>query len=473
MKNKLIPILATMAIMAINGFGGHSVAARADTGDIIPDAANYLRLGPDEAKPLWIQADENLGERHPIIFFNTNSAWQIKQINKIYYQVDSPDWTMPISSSINHTVDYSFNVRRARQWYIGLGPTLSGQSGIFVDWQYYDWNGNSFDTSSDTKFIQPDLFTSPARRQYEFTIPELGKTTTLTSLYSLTGEIEEDTDLNKSLIYRYKNSSSGFENYEDVESFFESRFEYYLILPLTTTTQVTIDYLALEAVDIYGNVISADSNIYEKTDGTFGFDIKKVSGTLTTNSAFFFPGSNKYKLVGITLENYADNDSEKDYDVILYAGNLIGQKEIIDTDVLTFSTVIPRNTEKQLSYLFNGDNNSILVDIPSEVTNATIKVHYADLHPEDSDTLEPFGMNLIDNNGNYGIRGALPEENEPTQSLWDKFINWLAGKLNINVGNLQTTIKWTLIGVGSLLAIAILSAFLTPIIRLIKASKKE
>ncbi len=448
-KNVYLAFMAT-SIVALSGLtGGRYLPAKAATGDIIPDAANYLRLEADDTGEAWIQADENTGEKQPIIFFNTNSAWQIASIQKIYYQVSSPDLVQPSTGVLQSTNNYSFLARRDRQFLLW--------GGCYVDWFFYDWNGTSFAASQILNVeTYPKTPSSPARTQYQFTIPEMGKTTIITSLFNLAGEEKEG--LNESIVYQYKTSSKGYDAYTSFTSAVGSNFEYYLILPLTTTSQVTVDYLALEATDAEGHKITADSNIQVNTDGTYGFHIIKTAGTLETNSAFFFPGSNKYRLIGTEMSGVElsnDADPEKTYNVVLYVGNLVGQTQI-DADTLTYSTVIPTDSEKVISYLFNGDNNSILVDIPAEITDCDIYIHYSDEMPGSENAIEPFGMNLIDNNGNYGIQGALPDDNAPTTSIWASLMSWISGKLGISPSSIVSTLKGVAVAVGVVVGLVLI-----------------
>jgi hypothetical protein len=468
---KLSAFVCIASLMGINVLLKPAVGVNALTGDIIPDAANYLRLSEEEAPGVWIQNDENTGERQPIIFFNTNPSWNIVDIESIKYQFRGPEMLQPVTGEVNKDVDYSFVARRDRKWWIGsIVQTFN------VEWNYYEYERDSdyFNSTGPTTVEEMAPWgSSPARKKYRFTIPEMGKTGIVRKLFNLGNEIDYR-DINQSILYQYKNSADGYAAYQDLINYYSSSFEYYLILPLTTTSQVSIDYLALNAIDVNGNHITSESNNYENNDGSFGFNVIKTNNSLTTNSAFFFPGSNQYRLTGVVMTNYSDNDDTKDYSVVLYAGNLVHQKEIIDTDVLSFSTTIPIENEKLISYLFNGDNNSILIDIPNEVINCNISIRYEKTDEFIEGTMDPFGMNLLDNNGYYGIAGSLPEETDPNDTnWWNKFLGWLSNATGISLPDFQTAFKWTGVALIGLLGLVLVSYLIRPLSTVLKALKKK
>ena len=106
-------------------------------------------------------------------------------------------------------------------------------------------------------------------------------------------------------------------------------------------------------------------------------------------------------------------------------------------------------------YLFNGDNNSALIDIPASITDVKVRVTFGKHDENSSSGMLPFGMNLLDNNGNYGIKGATPPVYPPdsgNKSFWD----WLKGLFTFKGINYFD--KFTnIIQVG---AVVLLTAFL-------------
>ncbi len=421
MNKKLVIIAAAVLAAALPLFSNSPIVVTADEGDNIPDAANYLRLEGQYTDVAWISGisreranDDQV--RYPIVFFNTNPAWQIQSIEHINFEAKLDGRTQSDFGTVSYNEPFQVNLRQNRQLHVGV-PSLEKK---YLVQNNYDLDSNHFVTVRNETFFEDVSGWFYYREHYNFSINELGKTQMLKDMFNMAGELKPN--LNEYLLWRYKTSSTAWSYYQDMTRDFGSNYEYFLILPFETTTNATITYLSLMATDIYGNTITDDAQVYETGENSWAFEIKKVAGNLITHSAFYFPGSNRYRMTGVLMEDYADESETKDYQVRLYAGNLIG-KTAIDAirESISYSTQLIPDEEKLLSYLFNGDNNSILVDIPDEITDVTVTIRYVKENTELEPIADPFGLNLLDNNGNYGIAGELPLEDDPATgwNLWD------------------------------------------------------
>lgn len=476
--NKLIK-LATVLLAISAGIGAgpsHIIDARAAEGDKIPAAENYLRIGDKDTGKFWIQKDEMTGDKQPIIFFNDNPDWNISRIEKIYFRFRDGDDVAYNDDVVQYTEDYQFLVRRGRQlWLGGAGFPETSTTYSYVPSNQEPYDVGLFNQSGPvTNYLEYPIFSSPAKRKYYFNIPEMGFTTTIMDLFNLGGEIG-DSNVRQSFIYEAKDTKDGFPYYQDLVNKYKSDFKYYLILPFTTTSNITIDYLALEAIDGSGNRITSETGAQEQPDSSFIFNVTKINGHMTTtNSAFYFPGSLQYRLIGVVMTSYSDNDQSKDYNPVLYCGDLVGKNEETATQYLTFSRVIPLENELELHYDFQGNNNGVLINIPSEVISCNIAIRYEKTSHYVEGTLDPFSLNLIGEDGNFGIVGGLPEETDPNSTnWWNKFLGWLSNATGISLPDFQTAFKWTGIALVGLLGLVLVSYLIRPLSTVLKALKKK
>lgn len=408
--------------------------------DKIPDAANYLRLDGQYTDQAWITKDvgtvykEGVRTFNHIVFFNTNPAWNIVSVEHINYEIKLPNKTMPDAGQVSNSQNYHMRIKTDRK-YRWFDPTYGVRAYPTYDVYPFTKASDSEQFIAEGKIIKqtPVGYSHWYITHYEFNFPQLGKTQNIKELFQTARDARENLD--DYVIYFGQNDRKGFDTYTSMINEFGSNYEYYLILPIESSNKVTVNYLSLTATDVNGNIISDDAGIGEAQidtntgDEFFTFDVVKNDGLMETNTAFYFPRSNRYKLTGLKVTNYSDNNEEQDYAVVFYAGNVIGKTSLKDVadNVKYVATLKNDGNYLQLNYLFNGDNNCILFDIAEEIVSATITVRFVELNTDQGEVLKPFGLNLLDNNGYYGIRGELALDNRLNEelSLWDRFKNRL------------------------------------------------
>lgn len=440
------------------------LTATSAASDKLPDAGNYLRLEGQYTDPAWISNDlgtvYNQGVRkfNHIVFFNSNPAWNISSIQSINYEVKEDAKTQPTTGQVSNSNFYHMSVKANRKF-------TGGDTGYTNFFYEKESDAGSFQKTNEVKNVTDTMPLFYYLNHYYFKFPEMGKTQNIKDLFQTAGDAR--LDLNKYLIHQYKNLRTGFETYNAMIKEFGSNYEYYLILPIETAEKVTVNYLSLTATDINGNIITDDAGIGDGTvdpesgETFYTFPVTKTNGTMRTSTAFYFPGSNRYKLTGVKMTGYKDNNTEKDFDVMFYAGNLIGKntlKDVVDS-VVYIATLENKSTYLNLNYTFNGDNNCILIDFPAEVSDASVTVRFIELNTDQGGVLKPFALNLLDNNGNYGIKGELALDKSPNafRSLLDYLKNLF------NFGGNKTILEI----VGQLVTIAFGIVILVLIIKLI------
>lgn len=483
MRKKINMVL----IVIVSAFGliktKAPISAKA-AGDKIPDAGNYLRLSGDDTDQCWITKEIGTSKGHGvvkfnhIVFFNSNPAWNIESIQHINYEIKRSDKTQPASGQVDNSRGYKLLIKDERKIY----PLGTGNNRYFYD--VYDYKKNndssSFNKVNEERLVIPNRTYAWYVKHYNFVFPEMGKTKNIRDLYQITAQVKPG--LQNYLLYLYQNDNS-FKTYYSIFSEFGSNYEYYLILPIESSIGVTVNYLSLTATDINGNVITDDAGVGdaeidpETGDSFYTISVIKTNSQMETATAFYFPGSNRYKLTGVKLNSYNDNDEEKDYDIMFYAGNVIGKKTLKDiADSVTYITTLKRNgTYTLLNYTFNGDNNCVLLDIPNKVVDMKATIRFEKLNEDQGEVLMPFALNLLDENGNYGIEGALAADNKPR--TLSKFWQWLKDLFNFGGERspLQIFRQFMLIALSVVLLIALIKviSLIVNFIKLLRRKKED
>lgn len=430
--NKFTKLLLGFATVAnIFTFGNKGVTQTKAESDIV-DPSNYILISPEDTSTAWLSSVHYTADgdakkknvRYPLVLFNANPKHEIAEIRRINYRVVDQngyvyDDTVTTSESIKSTFYYDR--------YVAILPSRIPYKVI-----QNTWNGSNF-TSSTEEHVEWAF--AWYRRHVSYTYPEMGKTSFLSgTLSNAMGEL--NADLVTRLFFEHKTSKTGYKNFQALNvDKGNQNHKYYLVLPLPTVSNVTVHYISIEAYDIHGNLITDHVDVTPdptkpEDENALTFNFAKVDGVLTTHSAVYFPGSNKFKLTGFQMTEYADNNENKDYDIWLYAGDLIGKKIQDLGDYVSQQWKIDSAIKKTVAYEFFGKNNSLLIDIPEQVTDVNVTVYFERLNVIEGEELRnPFGMNLTDNNGDYGIQGALPPEEPPkeeTGSIWDSIFGWLS-----------------------------------------------
>lgn len=459
MKKTLI-FLALFSTMLGNGFlKKQPIIAKAEEATVDPD--NYLLIGAGQTDQAWITKENSerardTQVRNPIIFFNANPKKEIVEIKRINYRIINEKGKV-IDGSVSYDKNFSATFRHMRVVPIW---SLPGPGAITWTHNYYEYKNGAFNTlESETGVVKEYAYYASHNT---FSFPEMGTTRFISNTLSqFLGEKNEKFPTR--LLWEFKTSSTGYKNYEafNVDKG-RPNYKYYLILPLDTVTNVTVEYLSIEAYDADGNLITDKVEVTEDpTPGSQAekFSFKKVEGKLVTAPAVYFPGSNKFKLVGIQRLNYIDNNEEKDFKVYVFAGDLVGKKVVDLQDGISKEWVLDNSNKRTISYEFFGKNNSLMIDIPTEVTDVTIDIYFERMNTVDGEELRnPFALNLTDMNGDYGIKGELPLEDDPSKN--DPWA-WLKKLFNFNSGgifeNLKNTMQFILVmGLGIIIIVLVI-----------------
>lgn len=460
MKKLMTLLFSTLALIIAPLKSG--VAARA--ADDNPFPQNYLRLAEDETTMRWkhvnnmqdgampgVQTfatengvDGTLMEREPIIFFNTNPIWNIVDIIDIYVRVTDIngneftfcevepgldgqgvfDWYFSyIESGKTLTLERKLLTKISKDQY-SYGTYLEGQKAISAadrESILFTWENGGFKQEIVTINTKYDGVS-------HYALPRIGKTTILNNWYQHMGQQEHGASMIDSSLFQYRSTgiNDGYTSVnEATSSSYVQNPNWYLILPLAMTSGLVIDYLAVEAIDIDGNIISPIIDFTEEEDDKISFQVEKRDGEWETPNAVYFPGRNAYYASGLLLEEYVVDESvESNPPVVVMLGNLIN-RDSIDENRLKQSNRLYINQQKNIHYDFTGDTNCLIVTIPDNVLTAVVKITFAKGIGHNQYVQDPFYINLLDEYGNYGIRGALPLENDPNAnaSIWDRLRN--------------------------------------------------
>ncbi|MDY0385466.1 hypothetical protein [Trichlorobacter sp.] len=509
LKINKIAILAATLFSGL--FGGQNIApvsaeeAAADN----PFISNYLRIGADETAPGWILqntwanldsrfsdiientlGDATVTSKAPIIFFNLNSASGIVKINRVYFEIRDittgqsvqfidydltnanfensiDEVVLKTDSSLGiedrHVINYRENIG------LRINPLITTH-----DIAYDEVNEGFYEVATSEEQLGPGVITNDPSDIYQIKIPSLGKTSTINKLYQYIGQIDRDAEqMLNSTIFLYGKSkiNDGFTSYTSMQSniWGNAAYTHYIILPMCSTNNIAITYLAVEGENADGTIIQPTIDFATDTGGTY-FEISKLDGEWTTSNAVYFPGNSAYNLISATLTSYTIIG---DYDpVIIACGDLIGAENLLLTyDRLKYSAPLVLNETKPIGYIFNGDNNAMVIDIPLAVSAATIKIYFEALETN-IDVDDPFFINLKDENGNLGIAGELPATEVPeNESWWDKLMSNFNSFFGVD-NPIDALIKS-----GQMVLILIVGAFLIfaiiKLIPLLKIKKKK
>jgi hypothetical protein len=445
--------------------------------DPIVEPSNYLNLGAADTDAAWItkqnpeRPKDSPQVRNPIIFFNANPKYQIDHIKHINYRVKDVEKNKAYHGTVSYDETFTSIFYTERRWL--PSPVPSRWPITTIKYEYHD---NSFVKTSEVDSIS-DAAYAAYTKNIHVSYPEMGKTSVeIKALFSLLGQIDEN--IPKRVLWEHKTSKEGYKNYNAFNVDKGSpNFKYYLILPLESTNGVVVDYLSLEAYDVNGNLITDVIDI-EQDDNfdpnpndpnstplqdVYKFLFIKEEGKLKTSPAVYFPGSNKFKLVGIEISVYQKKD-DKNYPVYLFAGDLVGKKTMDLKDGVSKEWKFVGLEKRYTTYEFQGTNNSLLIDIPIEVTDITYIIYYQKINIVEGENLTPFAFNLTDNEGNFGVRGETPLDDDPNKrkSFWEWFKDLFSFDKDVGIfGSLKNIL-------GTLLISLIVLAVFVLVVRLIR-----
>lgn len=487
---------------------GFSVsAAEVKLRDLIeynPTLQHYAILDDDKTEVAWIQNDtyKNSVVKNPIIFFNLNSATNFETITKVFFTLNQDSGLELTPLFENEVVDenglvvktlefkhsVSFDEMHTANFYENYGtyystynPSTLSYDPINVKHKDYEYNLSigDYELSSQRDEAKPiySMWTTMSKNQFHVGLPELGTVNTLKRFYSYFNEVEMTygPSMSDSFIYRYKNDAinSGYKTYEALNTFLQNGFTHYLVLPINFTAGVNVTYLAIEGYDTNGNFISPIPEVNEgevvdpgtQTPETLNYvTVSKTNNTWNTSNALFFGGNNVYKLRYIELTSVQYASTSVNYTMKAYLGNLLN-KDVVSIDVTNLNKVYLLQPQVNATpYSFVGSSNTLIIDANANVVSFTANIYYEII--SDIPTLQsPIMINLVDEEGNLGIAGLLPKEDDPDKSNWWDWINDLFG-LNIQFDDPATIFKMVL-GAIILILIVYLVAQIVRFIRML------
>ncbi|MDY0278365.1 MAG: hypothetical protein RBQ97_09820 [Acholeplasma sp.] len=444
-----------------------------------PTLQNYVLLDEDSTKAGWIQTDtyENNTVKNPIIFFNLNPATNFETVTKIFFTVNQDSGLGSASLFENEIVDEVGNVVTTIEFknsvsfdemheitfyenyktHYGVTHVPGGYSGLKQEFhKEYQLNlmSEAYELTDDYEKseIGGSFWKTYSKNQFHFKLPELGKIDYLRKFYSYVDlkEPEYGPSMRDSFIYEYKNDpvNNGYASWSSLSSMLDSSYTHYLVLPIKYTEGFNVTYLAVEGYDTNGNFISPIPVVEEgevvdpgtNNPETLNYvSLSKTNNTWNTSNAMFFPGNNVYKLRYIELTSVQYVVGTVNYSMKAYVGNLLTKDEVsIDATNLNKVYILASGVNTA-SYIFIGSSNTLIIDANENVLSFTAKVYYEIV--SDIPTLQsPIMINLVDENGNPGIAGLLPLEENPDQGNWWDWLNDLFG-LNINLSDPLTLVK--------------------------------
>lgn len=473
---------------------GFKKAPEVTKAEEITQPAKYLKLKGEETAQAWMSKDigtvfnKGIRKFNHIVFFNSNEDVNITSIEHIKYEVrvTRPDGTVELLEAndkqmVSSNEVYHMRIKDNRQYI----PLWVQREYKYYDYRQFQDEGAFVKTGEGTASI-PSNYRMYYFEHYHYKFPQLGKTSNIKKLYDIAAQAKAGTK--EYLIHEYHDKTKGFSDYTALKTYLGKQhndineYEYYLILPIESSIGLEVNYLSVKAFTADGTVITDDANVEPETDIETGepivepetnkpyynIPVIKTNGQMETASAFYFPGNSRYRLTGVKLNSYNDNDPDKDYDIKLYAGDLIGKTTLKDVaDSVTKVTTLEYKDEfTELDYLFTGTANCILIDTPAEVVDFKATIRF--VKEDDTNVIMPFALNLMDDNGTYGISGALQPDNDPNPpTLW----GWISDTFGFTAGSggIKEFFK-DLGNVFKLALIAVLTIFLIiGLVKLIRA----
>lgn len=426
--------------------------------------ANYINISASETHVIWVphiyrDYTYDADEKYQIVFFDTNSKYEIASIEYINYTMKASDREHRSDGQVNAGVNTLLEYRTDRQW----TPLPIGNPLYFI--KEYDYQNGSYVTTFDDDVAGDTVLYAYYRDVYRLNMPQLGKIDILKQTEQKLGSISSS--LGRKLLFQYPTDKNGYDSVDSYLNLIRKNYEYYLIIPLSDET-IKLDYISIKAYDIHGNVISNEidgitpvPNEPEK----YTFNVTKAEGEITqAGTAIHFPGTNRFKLTGLTLSGVIKEVSDPSVysDVYVYAGNLIGKTTLVGVvDSINKAWKLTQGPKTITNYLFNGLNNSLLIDIPENVSSAVITIEYfKDVTVTHTGEDQPFLYNLLDKNGNYGIRGGNGELDPNLGKNWfEKWLSSLGINLGLGTGELGGVLSIALIAIGAILLIIVLIKF--------------
>ncbi len=499
MKIKLLFLTLIAATIAPRALTSAPLGAKASDN---PFNQYYLRIAADETSEAWVQQTSlvsssfenqvrdffglgNSNLKSPVIFFNLNPASNIRTLNKVYFELKDGvtgkqilfiDYEQSRENYLNRTDDKPFEdylVYENRNYvgtdtlhtlhhyenrYTNMLPFVMDTSISIEEYSYNNDSQNFYLSQERQEPYRIIGYESIWKDRVNYKLPALGEKSILSKYYNLIGQHPHSASLLDSSFYEYGNTSvnNGYTSFQGTTSssltskWGNDDFTHYLILPLSTTTNVEVNYLAIEGYDADGNLISPEIQFETDSVGTY-FEFEKLNNEWTTPNAAYFPGNNRYTVTNVLLSEY-HNTSSTFNPVVFSLGNLVGNTEMIELDDLTRTEVLVPGQLVNLAYTFAGDANCVVVDVPNSVDVAKVKVYFME-NETGVTTIDPFYIILLDENGNYGVAGKLPLDNDPTGNWFTRWLSNLGFNLDFGVTDLLT---YALIAAGALLIVVIL-----------------
>ena len=455
-------------------FGIKNVPVSAQAADLIirdlidynPTLQYYAILDQDKTAAAWIQNDtfKNDVVKNPIVFFNLNSATEIETITKVFFTlnqdsglglepifeneiVDENDeviTTLEFKHSLSfdemHHINFYENYKT--HWFDNLSTTYN---------QDIDFNltTGEYIKSSIYETYVPERYNYSreySRNEYHASLPELGEVSNLRDFYSFVDESIPTfgASMLDSFIYdnKYQAVNSGYPSWNSLNTMLKNGYTHYLILPIQYTEGVKVKYLAVEGYDTNGNFITPIPEVSEgevvdpgtSLPETLNYvTLSKANSVWNTSNALFFGGNNVFKLRYIEISNLAYAPGTINYSMKAYLGNLLSKDQVSINAPSLNKVYILDQAVISTPYTFVGSANTLIIDANELVTSFTAKVYY-EMIGDIPTNLPPIMINLIDENGELGISGLLPEERPPVEdNNWWAWLSDLFGfKLDIN-----------------------------------------
>lgn len=455
---KTLKLLALLVIGIMGSTSSNLMAVSADT--TMP--ANYINISASETHVIWVphvyrDYKNDANEMYQIVFFDSNSSYEIASIEYINYTMKASDKDHRSDGQVNEGVNTPLEYRMNRQW----TPIPVTKPLQMV--KEFNYNDGAYTLVKDEEVVGDTPLFAYYRDLITLNMPQLGKVEVLKQTEQKLGSLESD--LGRKLLFQFPTDKQGYESVDAYFNLIRKNYEYYLIIPLSDET-IKLDYISIKAYDINGNVISNEINDITPVPGeqeTYSFNVTKAMGEITqAGTAIHFPGTNRFRLTALSLSGVIKevNDPLIESDVYVYAGNLIGKTTLEGVlDSINKAWKLTVGSETATSYLFNGLNNSLLIDIPENVTSAVITIKYfKDVTVSHTGEDQPFLYNLLDKDGNYGIRGGNGEQDPNLGKNWLE--RWLSG-LGFGIDSLDSgkLISYAMIALGAVLIIVVFVKF--------------
>lgn len=469
---KKIIALFLIVFSALFGVKNTTISAQAadvnvrDLIDYNPTLQYYAILDQDKTASAWIQNDtfKNNVVKNPIVFFNLNSATEIERITKVFFTLnqDTGLGLEPIFENeivnengevvktfeFKHSVSFdnvhhiNFYENYKTHWFDNLSTTYNQDVNFDLTTGHYS-KSSVYETYDSLVYNYSRQY---ARNEYHVTIPELGKVTNLKDFYSFVDESIPTfgSSILDSFVYdnKYQAINSGYPSWNSLNAMLKNGYTHYLILPIQYTQGVKVEYLAVEGYDTSGNFITPIPEVSEgevidpgtSVPETLKYvTLSKTNNVWDTSNALFFGGNNVFKLRYIEISNLVYAPGTINYSMKAYIGNLLS-KDVVSINATSLNKVyILNETVTSTPYTFVGNTNTLIIDANDLVVSFKADIYY-EIISDIPTNLPPIMINLIDENGQLGISGLLPEEKSPVESKnWWSWLSDLFGfKLDIN-----------------------------------------